>query len=522
VQDKKWLWIMTLALVGISANFWGFPVYILDEAKNAACAWEMYQRGDWVVPTFNGVLRTDKPPLHYFFMIVSYKLFGVSPFSARLFSFIMGLLTVGAVYHFTRKMMGEGVAFYAGLVMSCSLFVIMDFHLAVPDPYFIFFLTLSWLSFAWAWQSGKANYYYLSYASTALAFMAKGPAALVLSAGIFFLFILLRGEFNWSVLRRVKAVAGLGILLLIAAPWWIAVALKTKGEWVRGFIWEHNVGRFAAAYEDHGNFPGTVIVLLFVALLPLSGYLPKPFYKGWLDRKHDALAFMAVVSVAVVVIFFSVSRTLLPNYVGPAVPMAAILIGIGIYRHVASFRSATPGLKWMVLVIAILLAPLVPVLSGVIAADRWIGELPMLAWLFLPISLGAWIAAGFVWGNRFKPAVVSWLLSVWLTGVLLFYVGAPEIFDRNPVARSQEMVKEAKEEVIAYRFFNAAYVFNLQRTFTTFWDLQSLSNYSNGREVMILSRDEDRQTLEAAGFRVIFEYPYLFEGSTALVLTNRP
>ena len=42
-------------------------IYILDEAKNAECAREMLVSGNYVVPYFNGQLRTDKPPLHYFF-----------------------------------------------------------------------------------------------------------------------------------------------------------------------------------------------------------------------------------------------------------------------------------------------------------------------------------------------------------------------------------------------------------------------------------------------------------------------
>ncbi|MDO8992485.1 MAG: hypothetical protein Q7U83_05440, partial [Daejeonella sp.] len=50
-------------------------IYILDEAKNAECAREMLVSGDYIMPYFNGQLRTDKPPLHYFFMALAYKIF---------------------------------------------------------------------------------------------------------------------------------------------------------------------------------------------------------------------------------------------------------------------------------------------------------------------------------------------------------------------------------------------------------------------------------------------------------------
>ena len=127
MQDKKWMLVLLLSLLSLGANFWGFPVYVLDESKNAACAMEMMQRGDWVVPTFNDRLRTDKPPLHYFFMIASYAVFGISPFAARFFSVVMGILTVWIVYFFTKKMAGERSAFFASLILVCSLYFTIQF-----------------------------------------------------------------------------------------------------------------------------------------------------------------------------------------------------------------------------------------------------------------------------------------------------------------------------------------------------------------------------------------------------------
>ena len=434
MQDKKWIIVMGLSAIALTANFWGFPVYILDEAKNAACAMEMLERGDWVVPTFNNVLRTDKPPLHYFFMMASYSVFGYTPFAARLFSVIMGLLTVAVTYHFTRRMEGERIAFLAGLVMAGSLFVIAEFHLAVPDPYFIFFLTLSWLSFVYAVTSARGGFYYLSYAAAALAFLAKGPAAVVLSAGACGGFLLVRRELTWTMLRQVKLGQGMLIFLALAAPWWVAVTLKTQGEWVRGFIWEHNVGRFSSAYEDHSNPLGMPVLMLLVAMLPLSGYLPRAMGNAWKDRREHPLLVMALVSVAVVLIFFSLSRTLLPNYVGPAIPFAAILIAAGMDRHLGQFTTSSGRLRLLALAVALLLTALVPTMREVITNDKWIGGFPNLAWLFLPLSAGAWMAAGFIWRHKLRPALLSYLLSFWLTGVLFFYVGVPKILGQNPVA----------------------------------------------------------------------------------------
>ena len=63
----------------------------------------MLERNDLIVPTFNGELRTDKPALHYFFMMLSYKLFGVNEFAARFFSAVFGILTVCITFFYTKK-----------------------------------------------------------------------------------------------------------------------------------------------------------------------------------------------------------------------------------------------------------------------------------------------------------------------------------------------------------------------------------------------------------------------------------
>src|SRR6266542_6826784 len=80
---SSYFWLLfTLLVFLLLFRLEATPIYILDEARNSECAREMMQPNDWITPTFNGELRTDKPPLHYFFMIVAYKMFGVNEFAA--------------------------------------------------------------------------------------------------------------------------------------------------------------------------------------------------------------------------------------------------------------------------------------------------------------------------------------------------------------------------------------------------------------------------------------------------------
>lgn len=508
---------MVLAVLGIGANFWGFPVYVLDEAKNSACAMEMFQRDDWVLPTFNGQLRTDKPPLHYFFMMVSYRVFGINPFAARFFSVVMGLLTVASVYFFTRRMTNERTAFFSGLVMASSLFVIAEFHLAVPDPYFIFFLTLSWLSFAYALTTQRSGYFVLSYVAIALAFMSKGPAALVLSGLIFLTLLYLRGQLTWAFLKTAMLPAGILAFIAVTVEWWVQVWRKTDGEWVKGFLLGHNVDRFLAPYEDHGSFPGMAILVLLVALLPLSPWLPASMIRIWKEHRGNALLMVSLLSVVVVVLFFSISRTFLPNYIGPAVPFAAILIGFAI-DHAISHPPARA--RFWVGISVVFLLGLIAVLALAIRQDRWISGMPELAALFLPWPIGAFIAWWALGRGKQEMAWSSYLLSFWMAGVLIFQIGVPRILEINPVQASLPIVKTTDREVIGYRLFNPAYVFALQRPLLTYFTAAEVISYSSNRRVMVLTRKEHQDDLTAAGFTVVFERPYLFEGPTAVVMIN--
>ena len=62
---------------------WAMPLIDPDEPRYASTARDMVLNGNWIVPHFNGVPRINKPPLFYWTIAISYKLFGINEFSAR-------------------------------------------------------------------------------------------------------------------------------------------------------------------------------------------------------------------------------------------------------------------------------------------------------------------------------------------------------------------------------------------------------------------------------------------------------
>ena len=143
----KGILLFIVSLILLLQNLNKPMIYILDEAKNAECAREMLVSGDYIMPYFNGQLRTDKPPLHYFFMAAAYKMFGVSAFSARFFSAVFGALTILISFLFCRKYIGEKAGWLTAMVLLSSLHFNFQMRMSVPDPYLIFFMTAGFMCF---------------------------------------------------------------------------------------------------------------------------------------------------------------------------------------------------------------------------------------------------------------------------------------------------------------------------------------------------------------------------------------
>src|SRR5690349_24517515 len=74
-----------------------------DEPRYAQIAREMLASHEWITPVLGGKPWLEKPPLYYWQAMVSYQIFGVSDWSARIPSALDAMLMVTAVYLFLRR-----------------------------------------------------------------------------------------------------------------------------------------------------------------------------------------------------------------------------------------------------------------------------------------------------------------------------------------------------------------------------------------------------------------------------------
>jgi len=245
--------IVCASVLVLFANIWGYPIYILDEVKNAQCASEMLESENFIVPTFNGALRSDKPPLHYYFMILGYKLFGVGALGARFFSAIFGVLIVCMTFVISRKYMTEKAGKVATVALLSSVGFAFQFHLATPDAYLVFFMTSALFAYFHFFKSGKKTFLYLTYLAIALATFTKGPVGIVIPGASIFFFLIAKKKLKKKEINKLLLWKGAMIVLLINLPWYLSVHLMTDGQWTEEFFLYHNFGRYTSSEIGHGS-----------------------------------------------------------------------------------------------------------------------------------------------------------------------------------------------------------------------------------------------------------------------------
>jgi len=511
------LLLIILSVLVFGANFWGTSIYILDEAKNAGCAMEMWQEGNWLVPYFNGELRTDKPPLHYYFMMTAYQLFGVSPFSARLFSVLAGVGLVVVVFLFVRKIVNPATAWWGALGLIASVQMAIQFHLAVPDPYLIFFLTLGLLSFYYGFTHQKPGYLYLFYASCALAFLSKGLIAAVFPGLIILLYWLLTGGFSLKRLYEARFFSGAALFLAVALPWYIGVGIETDGAWLRGFFIDHNVQRYTQTMEGHRGFWGAPFVILFAATLPGSVFVIQAVGTAWRHRRHQPFLLFCLVAIVVIAGFFTFSKTILPSYPAPAVPFLAVLLG---YFLSEKIQTSPVRSDRAALLVHLLVALAIPVAAWfALGQEASLRHLQPVALAFCLLPLTALLAL-FFWIPK-RPLALYFLGGGWIALALIFFWWVNPALDRsNPVVIGLRHIPPGKE-VLHFESMNPAYVFALKRTIPKISEDEIRKRLEQRKDFVLLTRASHLPALAGLRLDSVYCQKDVFENPVSCILRSR-
>lgn len=342
-----------------------------DEGRNAEAGREMYESGDWISPTFNGEPRYAKPVLTYWLMSLSYSLFGVDEFSARLPSAVFGLAVILLQYLFLSRLKGEVVGLFGALMLLLNLEIIGLSRMALTDSPLIFLTTLALFSFWLGFQGQERERWWrwILYVAMGLATLAKGPVGFLVPLITIALFLTITKQWRrfW---RQGSPLAGTILCAAIAVPWY-AMMLSIHGSDYTASATANTVGRFLNPMEGHSFTIFFYVPVLLLGFFPWSGWLIFAWYdafKNWREargkgpkainqetadqpsapiaaqgRASMELEWFAAAWVFGVFVFFTLSSTRLPHYIGPLIPGAAILTAC--YWHRCLHDPSTRGIR---------------------------------------------------------------------------------------------------------------------------------------------------------------------------------
>lgn len=380
-------------LVAVSAALLG-PVDLdeNDQAKQALCILDVWERGNWILPLERGVLPATKPPLFAWLAAAcSLPFGGPTPLSCRLPSAAAALLLAAVGYALACERWGNRVGIAAGWLLGASPFVAVITHVR-PDAVLSLLVATSLFALHRIEAGRPRGMAWLYWCSVSLSALAKGPIGpLLASVPLALLAWRPAGDrARWRVLLHPWALSTLTLPLV-----WFALALTIGGmDWLTGTVLNETVeralGTGARAGKTHP--PGYLLLHFLGKWAPWSALAligaARAFRAG-----ADARLRLLAVWLLTGLVLLNLSRGQRWVYVMPLLPCAACLAAATIEaseRARLLFRVATALATAAALVLAALLVALPgwSLLSGAVAVGPWLPACLGLAGLLGAAALG--------------------------------------------------------------------------------------------------------------------------------------
>ncbi len=467
-----------------------------DEPRNAGCASEMLERGDWVVPVFNNELRHQKPVLLYWFIMSAYLILGETELAARIWSAILGIGTVWITYGIGRRLVNAQAGLLAALALSTSVMFSVAARAATPDSILIFFSALAMLSYVLGtycrstkkdgtqlkikgvWFPQHYRYVLGMYAAMAIAVLAKGPVGLILPTAIIGMFLLIQrlpalpadywnrqGLLSRLVISCVRPfgpihflktcwsmrpLTAIALVLLIAAPWYVMVGLRTEGDFLNLFLLGENFGRATTVLESHQGgiwfYPATLligffpwIIFCFPTLLTLDRQMSR-------DSKYRPAILFALCWMGVQISLFTLASTKLPSYITPCYPAVGILIGFAVSSWIS--RSSNVAKIWYVLAVSGLITSGLLIVAGLAYVSHQFldGDLRLLSIGIIPM-VGGIFAVYFAWQDQRLRSTIAVSITSLIFSVSLFGFGTTTVDSHRTTSVVMNRLKQSDEEI---------------------------------------------------------------------------
>jgi 4-amino-4-deoxy-L-arabinose transferase-like glycosyltransferase len=516
LRDACWLGALLGLLVAAGLSR---PLMPVDETRYASVAWEMWSRGDFLVPVLNGAVYHHKPPLLFWLMHAGWAVFGVNEWWPRLISPLFAAATLLLVHRLGRRLWPQRpeVARMAPFILLASVLFSYYASALMFDALLSFFVVLGWLGVVRAWQTGAgAGGFALLSLGLGGALFAKGPVALLhlLPPALLAPLWMTQQQPRWRRWYAGVLLAVLGGAALILA--WAVPAAIAGGEVYRNAIfWGQTAGRMVESFAHRAPW------WYYLALMPLllAPWLLWPRWWAGLERRlaEESGLRLAAGGALFCLVAFSLMSGKQVHYLLPEFALFALFVARALDgRSAGRWSLALPALTLLAVGSVALTAAAVPGIAarlGIVDGARALYAAGALA-----------VAAAVVLGMRRPQAAlvdvrrVATAAIIATTAVLAgFNVAMREAYDIGVVAgKLAQFEREGRPLAVEGKYHGQwTLAGRLQRPLVELSGQQIgnwLGSHPEGRVVFVHRQSEQIP----AGARV--EYSRRYRGSTLAIL----
>jgi 4-amino-4-deoxy-L-arabinose transferase-like glycosyltransferase len=359
-----------LIVVAVAAAvFLGFmvsPPSLMDDvdAVQAQIARNMLDSGDWVTARLDGVVYLEKSPLKYWLIALSYKIFGIHDWAARVPVSLSAVILCWLVVRMGKWAFSERAGMYAGLVMATCVGLFLFTRIQIPEAALATTIALAMWSALRALDSEEprpALWAAIMAAAIGTGLLLKGLIAAVFPVAAVLLYLAFTRQFgsreSW---RRLHPFRGILIALAIAAPWHVLATIRNPpyfdftmhsepGQY-RGFFWFYFINEHVLRFlnlrypRDYNTVPRAYFWLFHLLwLFPWSVYLPAVFKLSFrpVDRA-GRMRLLCLCWAGFLLTFFTFSSTQ-EYYSVPCYAALALLIGSAIAEPSSQIKPWLKG-----------------------------------------------------------------------------------------------------------------------------------------------------------------------------------
>ncbi|HEX8166866.1 MAG TPA: glycosyltransferase family 39 protein [Beijerinckiaceae bacterium] len=414
--------LLLLSLACFLPGFVSLQPMDRDEPRYAQATKQMLETGDFVDIRFQGEARHKKPVGIYWLQAASVaagEALGVPEARTtialyRIPSLIGAAAMVLLTYWAALAFAGRREAFLAAAFMAACVVLMVEARLAKTDAVLGACSVAAMGALARAWFARGAPALPLAtvltfWLAVALGVLVKGPLV-PMFAGLTVLALFWR-ERSARWFLSLKPGLGIAIVLAVALPWFVAIAVKSQGAFFAESVGHDMLGKVGTAQTYHWAPPGFYVLAFFATFWPAAAFAVMAIPFAWASRHDDRIAF-ALAWIVPSWLVFEMVPTKLPHYVMPLYPAIAILTVMALARGFVAPRRLRERL-------AALLVPFIPAgltVALAFAAKTLDGRLP---WAGMAVLLLATLIAVEAWRRfvRDEPAA-SALLAVAAAPVL--------------------------------------------------------------------------------------------------------